>query len=239
MTKAKLDLIAYHSMLDMIERSKRGGLCYVSSKRYVKANNHYLPDYDDSQEENYIIYEDANSLYAWAMMQALPYKDLKFDTTSSLRAILDTPDDGPVGYIIEVDFEFPVELHDKFKEYPPAPQTIAPDIEWFSDFQHEQAEKHGIVKNGVYQGAPKLIPHLYKHTNYVIHYRNLKYLGELGVRITKLHKTISFQQTAWMLPYIQFNNDKRKDATNNFQKDLFNYSITVYSARRVRTSSTG
>ena len=56
----------------------------------------------------------------------------------------------------------------------------------------------------------------------------MKYIEELGVRITKLHKTISFQQTAWMLPYIQFNNDKRKAATNNFQKyllKLFNNSI--------------
>ena len=122
------------------------------------------------------------------MTQALPYNDLRFDTTSSLRAIRDTSDNGPVGYIIEVDFEFPVELHDKFNAYPPAPQTIAPDIEWFSDFQRELAGKHGIVKNGVYQGAPKLIPHLYKHTNYVTHYKNLKYSEETGVRITKLRK---------------------------------------------------
>ena len=62
MTKAKLDLITYLNLLDMSERSKRGGLCYVSSKKYVKAHNHYLPDYDGGQEENYIIYEDANSL---------------------------------------------------------------------------------------------------------------------------------------------------------------------------------
>ena len=55
MTKAKLDLITDPSMLDMIDRSKPGGLCYVSSKRYVKANKHYLPDYDDTQDENYII----------------------------------------------------------------------------------------------------------------------------------------------------------------------------------------
>ena len=95
-----------------------------------------------------------------------------------------------------MDFQFPVELHDKFKEYPPEPQTVAPDIECFSEFQRELAEKHGIVKKGVYQGAPKLIPHLYKHTNYVIHYRNVTYLEQLGVRFTKLHKTISFQQTA-------------------------------------------
>ena len=44
MTKANLDLITNPDMIDMIERSKRGGLCYVSSKRYVQENNHYLPD---------------------------------------------------------------------------------------------------------------------------------------------------------------------------------------------------
>ena len=56
------------------------------------------------KNENYILYEDANSLYAWAMTQALPYKDVRFDTTSSLRKIFYTPGDGPVGYIIEEDF---------------------------------------------------------------------------------------------------------------------------------------
>ena len=55
MTKETLDLIANPDMLDMVERSKRGGLCYVSSKRYVKANNHYLPAYDDTQAKNYIV----------------------------------------------------------------------------------------------------------------------------------------------------------------------------------------
>ena len=55
MTKANLDLHTDPSMLDMIERSKQGGLCYVSSKRYVKANNHYLPAYDDTQAKNYIV----------------------------------------------------------------------------------------------------------------------------------------------------------------------------------------
>ena len=80
----------------------------------------------------------------------------------------------------------------------------------------------------MYQGAPKLIPHLYKHTNYVIHYRNLKYLEELGFKITKLHATISFQQTAWMLSYIEFNNNKRqkqRTISRNICKNLFHNSI--------------
>ena len=89
------------------------------------------------------------------------------------------------------------------------------------------------MKNGVYQGAPKLIPHLYNHTSYVIHCRNLKYLEQLAVRITKLHKTILFQQTAWMLPYIEFHTNKRKAATNNFRKALFKMFTTAYLEQNV------
>ncbi|MFM7980140.1 MAG: hypothetical protein ACKPKO_12570 [Candidatus Fonsibacter sp.] len=51
-------------MLNMMENMKRGGLCFVGSQRYVKANNKYLPDYNPSVESNYILYEDAHNLYA-------------------------------------------------------------------------------------------------------------------------------------------------------------------------------
>jgi hypothetical protein len=38
-----------------------------------------------------------------------------------------------IGYIIECDLHFPRHLHDKFKELPPAPETLTPNIEWFSE----------------------------------------------------------------------------------------------------------
>ena len=59
-------------MLDMIEKEKPGGLCFVCSKRHVKANDHYLPDYSPNEEENYSQYEDANNHFAWAIMQLPP-----------------------------------------------------------------------------------------------------------------------------------------------------------------------
>ena len=108
MTKAKLDLIANPDLLDMIERSKRGGLCYVSSKRYVKANDHYLPDYDDSQDENCFQKMKTRITCMHGPWRRLCHtKDLRFATTSSLRKSLGTPDNGPVGYLIEVDLPFP------------------------------------------------------------------------------------------------------------------------------------
>jgi len=220
-TKVKLDLINDVDMLSMIERQKRGGLCFVGSKRYVKANNKYLPDYNPEEDSNYLMYWDANNLYGWAMSQSLPLDNLRFEEGTSLNKILKTPDDSPKGYIVEVDLEFPQHLHDKFKEFPPAPESLTPKLDWFSDFQKDIGEKNETIKNGKYNGSDKLVPHLNKHEKYSVHYRNLKFLNELGVKITKLHRVISFRQENWLKPYIDFNTEQRKQAKNEFEKDFF------------------
>ena len=75
------------------------------------------------------------------MSEALPYKDIQFSDNTSLETILATPDDATTGYILEVDLSFPEELHDKFKEFPPCPENVAPRDEWLSDYQKHIAEK--------------------------------------------------------------------------------------------------
>ena len=144
-TDIKLDLISDIKILDIIERHKRGGLTFVGSKRYVKANNHYMSNYNPDLPEDYIMYWDANNLYGWAMSECLPYKDIKFDNDVSLKTILNTPDDADTGYILEVDLKFPKHLHDKFKEYPPCPESIAPSYEWLSEFQQDLAKQYKLV----------------------------------------------------------------------------------------------
>jgi hypothetical protein len=58
------------------------------------------------------------------------------------------------------------------------------------------------------------------HKNYVIHYRNLKFVKELGVEIGKVHSVISFEQKPWLKEYIDFNTEKRKGANNEFENDF-------------------
>ena len=53
------------------------------------------------------------------------------------------------------------------------------DIQSLRGFEGKEIQK-GEYKNN---GTNKLIPHLYQHKNYVIDYRNLKYLVELGIKI--------------------------------------------------------
>ncbi|MFM7983260.1 MAG: hypothetical protein ACKPKO_28460, partial [Candidatus Fonsibacter sp.] len=108
----------------------------VGSKRQVKANNKYLDDYKPAEYSNYIMYWDANNLYGWAMSEYLPYGCLESEHETPLKKkILNTSDTSPKGYIVKVDLELPQHLHEQFKKFPPCPESLTPNIEWFSDYQ--------------------------------------------------------------------------------------------------------
>ena len=57
--------------------------------------------------------------------------------------------------------------------------------------------------------------------NYVIHYRNLQQCLELGMKLKKKKRVLNFKQKNWMKPYIDFNAQKRKEATNEADKNHF------------------
>ena len=114
----------------MVEAQKRGGLCCVSRKRHLQARTTYLPEYNPNQPFNYIIYEDASNLYAWALVQMLPYNELKFEENRSVKYILRAHDDPSKGYDLELCIVFPRQLHDKFMEYPPSHESISPDAKF-------------------------------------------------------------------------------------------------------------
>ena len=54
-----------------------------------------------------------------------------------------------------------------------------------------------------------------------MHYRNLKFIKDLGVEIGEVHKVLSFDQSPWLKPYIDFNTEKRQKAKNEFENDFF------------------
>jgi hypothetical protein len=66
-----------------------------------------------------------------------------------------------------------------------------------------------------------LIPNLNNKTKYVVHARNLQLYLSLGLELTKVHRVLSFDQTAWLKKYIDFNTSQRAIATSDFEKDFF------------------
>ena len=87
------------------------------------------------------------------------------------------------------------------------------------------ADKYKIKVSDV----KKLIPNLGNKIKYVLHYKNLQLYLLLGMRLTKFHRILRFKQSDWMKNYIDFNTEKRKNASNNFEKDFFKLLInSVY-----------
>ena len=55
-------------------------------------------------------------------------------------------------------------------------------------------------------------------TNYVVLYRNLQLYLSSGMKLTKIHKVLRFNQSDWMKKNIDFNTEKRTNAANSFEK---------------------
>ena len=57
---------------------------------------------------------------------------------------------------------------------------------------------------------------------FVLHYRNLQQFLQLGMKLKKVHRILKFKQKDWMKPYIDFNTQKRKEATSDADKIFLN-----------------
>ncbi len=109
-TGVEIDLISDPDMYLMVERGIRGGISTIT-KRYARANNKYTKGYD----------KDANNLYGWAMRHRLPVRDFRWMSEDELENWESKP------CILEVNLEYPKELHDFHSEYSLAPEKLQID----------------------------------------------------------------------------------------------------------------
>ncbi|KAE9540697.1 hypothetical protein AGLY_003942 [Aphis glycines] len=123
-TAIKLDLLTDYEMLLMIENGIRGGLTQASM-RYAKPNNERTPDYNPADLKSWLVYQDCNNLYGWAMSQFMPYGGFKW-VKPSLNGLADLNATSPIGRFYEVDITYPKELHDKHNSLPFLPQNSIP-----------------------------------------------------------------------------------------------------------------
>ena len=135
MTEAKIECFqeGQLDMLQMVQSGMRGGISMITT-RHAKANIKDTKDYDATKPLSSIMYLDANNLYGWAMSQALPLGNYKWEVKPSQftpEFIESLKDDDEKGYILECDIDVPESLHDYFNDYPLAPESTSFDASPF------------------------------------------------------------------------------------------------------------
>ena len=221
MTGIQFDNIDVHLFL---EKGMRGGVSIIS-KRYSK-----------SDKSTDIMYWDLNNLYGTVMsFDYLPYEGFKFLSKEETKSfdLYSTPENSLVGYILEVDLKYCWDLHDLHNDYPLCPENIEVSYEILPGYCKDIADWYDIRDGGV----KKLIPNLSDKVEDVVHYKNLLYDLALGMKLVKMHRMLSFKQSSLLKSCVDFNTEKRKESTDEFNKGLyklFNKCIYGKSIENIR-----
>ena len=166
--EVELELITNPDMLLMVEEGIRGGICHAIL-RFAKANNKYMKDYNKDKEDSFLQYNDANNLYGFATSEPQPVDGFEWmkDLSKIEEDFIKNYDEkSDKGYILEVDVEYPKNLHDFHSEKPFLPER----------------KKIGKCK--------KLVCNLYDKKSYVVHIRSLKKALNHGLILNTVQKLI-------------------------------------------------
>ena len=124
----------------------------------------------------------------------LPYGGFKWLKNVDNFDVNSIRENSSTRYVLEVDLEYPDELHVLHNDYLLAPKKFAIPSDILSDYCKRIADEYGIKVGDV----KKLIPNLGNKTNYVVHYRNLQLYLSLEMKMTKIHKVLKCKQSDWV-----------------------------------------
>ena len=123
MTGVKLEKISDTDKYLFIEKRSRRGISYIA-KRNTKANNKYMNDYDSKKPSKFLTYQDINNIYGWGLSTYLPYGGFKWLKNVDGIDVMAISEKGKIGCFLEVDLEYPDELHELHNDYPLAPEKL-------------------------------------------------------------------------------------------------------------------
>ena len=201
-TSIQLELLTDIDMYLLLERNLRGGICNPI-KRHAKANDKYMGDMHDKNKKSiYLQYLDANNLYGYAMSQKLLVGKFKWEKNTTIFSeeyIRNYNKNSDKGHFIEADWECPKELQSKFS-----------DLQFFSE---------RIITNKKTK-IKKLACTLDDKKNYLCHINIAQLALKHGLKLKKVNRVITFDQSCWYKRYIEENTKHRTKARTKFEKDL-------------------
>ena len=221
-TGARPDLLKDPAMYEMFEHGVRGGMTFVNIHEATA-------DTSDSTHQEHLAYIDENNLYGNCMRQKQPYKFFQWLTESECEAYINNDAlqnfdaEGDLGFLAEVDLEYPTDVQDATLDLPLAPEAGTIREKQLSPYM-KRLWKH-YYGNRPYHGTQKLLLTHQPKQRYIVHSRALCYYIERGLRITRCHRCIFFHQQAFMKEYVDYHTAQRSQATTASKKNLHKYMI--------------
>lgn len=198
-TKAEVQIVNDLEMINFFRSGIRGGLSQVSLRKADAKNKYVCDSSTDIEDPCYIIYFDYNNLYGSVMCEMLPLDEFAWIPQTDLNNLQDNimsiDLNAYTGYILEVEVDYPNDLHQRHNEFPYLIQTCDRD------------------------GKRKLCATLENKHNYVVHLANLQQAIAAGLELKKITRAVSFHQSRWMEPYITLNNNRRATSTSKTIQD--------------------
>ena len=238
-TRVKLELPTDIDMSMFFDKGLIGGISLIANQ-YARANHAGLGEhFDPNKLLSFILMVDCNNQYGWSMSQYLPTGGFKWLNVEDkyveewVEFLKDQKEEQNKGYFLEVDLEYPRELHDLHDTFPCAPEHVEIKEKMLSDYQKKMGNKLGVK-----YGGEKLCLTLHDKEKYVMHYRNLQQYLDLGLKLKKVHRVLEFKQSKWLEPYIKLNTELRRNALCKFDEDqakLMNNSYFGKTCENVRS----
>lgn len=250
-TGAEIDLIADQEMSDLLQKNIRGGLSYVNLRHAERVGE------GEKEERRSLLYLDANNLYGKSMCFPMPLRGFRWMTREELDSLdieKDVSEEDGRGYILEVDLEYPEELHLSHNSYPLACESV--DVkynmlspysrrclsvlrgeeyrEWRED-EEEEEEKEGVRKK---YKSTKLSATFRNRTAYLTHGLNLKFYLKMGLKLTRIRRGITFHQEKFIKPFIEKCTKKRMTAPTLTEQTMWKLICnSVYGKVREKSAA--
>ena len=120
------------------------------------------------------------------------------------------------GYFLEVDLEYPPELHLRHSQFVLAPEQFTILEEHLTE---NQKQAWSILNDGApYKPSKKLTGTFLPRKQYVVHAACLKFYLAMGLKLTKIYRILSFKQSKFIKPFVDHCTRLRGEATNAFEE---------------------
>jgi hypothetical protein len=205
-----IPIVEDEEMINFIAKSIRGGL-HDTPKRKAKANNIHVENYNDQDQQTFIVSLNLNNAYGWAMSQNLPWDNFRWVDENQYPDVKNLDENDETGYIFEVDLKYPNKLHDAHSDLPfCCVHSTEPD-------------------------EPRLAVNLYDKKNYVILDQNLKQCLNHGLKLIKIHRVLQFTKKRWLKKYVFHNTTLRNKAQDSLERNFYKMlNIYIYGKLKER-----